>query len=91
MTIVLDSGYVLSKVQRYQLQRPQGTLFFDVHQIILGSENKFLAVPVEPLGMSTTRQDLHVYANSEFEAVEKLVEKIQEMPKSEVFPKTTKS
>ena len=91
MAIILDSGNILTKVGRYQLQRPQGTVRIEVHEIILGSENKFVAVPIEPLGMATSRQDLHIQADSEFEAIEKLVEKIQGLSKDEIFPKATKS
>lgn len=85
--MILDTGNILTKIHRYQLQRPKGTVRVEVHEIVLGSNDKFVAVPIEPLGQKTTKEQFHVQGNTEYEALESLVELIKELPKEEIFPK----
>lgn len=85
--MVLDSGNVLTKVTPYRLQRSNGTLRIEIHQVISGSDTKFVAVPVDGLGMTSKRRDLHIQASAELEALEKIVSAVQSLTHEEVFPK----
>ena len=85
--MILDRGNVLTKVHEYHLQRPDITIRIRVHEIILGSEDKFLALPVDPLGMNSSNLELQIKGDTELKALEELVEKIKDMPKENIFPK----
>lgn len=88
--MTLDDGFVLSKVHHYRLQRPDGAIRIEVHEVILGSDTKFLAVPVERLPIDPAGKEFHVEGNSEFEALERLVEKIKGLPAQQIFPRNKK-
>ena len=87
--MIIDAGNVFTKVHRYRLQRPDYIININVHEVILGADFKFCAVPVQALGQVSKNADLSVEGETEYEAVEKLVDKIQKLSKDEIFPKTT--
>ena len=87
--MIIDAGNVFTKVYRYRLQRPDDIIKIEVHEVIHGADAKFFAVPVQALGQASKNADLHIEGETEYEVVEKLVEKIQKISKEEVFPKTT--
>ena len=86
--MVLDLDCVLTKVTRYRLQRPDGTVRIDLHEVILGSDAKFVAIPVDALGVATPKQELHVPGEESFLALEALVEKLNGLPHAEIYPKS---
>ena len=87
--MIIDAGNVFTKVHRYRLQRLNDLINLEVHEVILGADFKFFAVPVQALGQASKNADLQIEGETEYEVVEKLVEKIQKLSKDEIFPKTT--
>lgn len=85
--MILSSGNVLTKVTQYRLQRPSGTIRIEVYQSIVGSDEKFVAAPVDVFGGATSTQDLQVRGNTEMDALENLIGKIQSLPSEDIFPR----
>jgi hypothetical protein len=87
----LKHGQVLTKVHRYRLDRSRDHVNIEVHEVVAGSSEKFIAWPVEGLNMASTNKALHIKGRTENEALANLINKIKDLRAIEIFPQDSES
>ena len=63
----------------------------EIHQVIDGPGDEFIAWPVEGVNMASINKDLRVSGNTEEEVLAILIEKIKNLRQREIFPQEPKS
>ncbi len=87
----LDQGQVLTKVHRYRLERSRDHVNIEIHEIIAGSNEKFIAWPIEGVNMASTNKALHIKGRTESEVLANLINKIKGLRTIEIFPQEPES
>lgn len=89
--IELDQGHVLTKVHRYRLDRSRDHVNIEVHEVIAGSNDKFIAWPIEGINMASTNTALHIKGPTQNEVLATLINKIKGLRLIEIFPQEPES
>lgn len=84
--MILNEGEILSKITNYQYEHGGEAIKIQVHQAILGTDEKYIAVPRQTLGV-TQNPDLRAEGKTAMEALETLIKKLRGMTMEEIFPK----
>lgn len=80
----INKGDFLTRVQRYELNREEGRIFIDVHEVIVGeTKARFLANP--NLMLKNAREKYIGKGNSEKEALSDCLSLIRDVSNSDIF------
>ena len=84
---LVNEGDILSRVQKYELDRGRDRLYIDVHEIMFPDEPKYKFVAELNLILQSTSNEYLGYGETEQEALDDCLRKIKNVSNDMLFSK----